>query len=64
MDEESIMEVDAFSVRVDLDDIRLDSMPDGNKKCNVSNPETLKGKVTKSKVARVGAGRLVMTQHL
>ncbi len=58
IDEKSTMDVDTFSVRVDLYDIRLDPMPNGNKKCNVSNPETLKGKVTKSVVARVGGAEL------
>jgi len=58
MDEKSTVEVDTFSVRVNLDDIRLDPMPDGNKKCNISNPKTLKGKVTKWGVARVSGADL------
>jgi hypothetical protein len=38
--------MDSFFIRVDLDDICFHPMLSGNKRHNVSNEETLKGKVT------------------
>ncbi len=38
--------VDSFSIRIYLDDIRFHLALDGNKRCNVSNSKSLKGKTT------------------
>ncbi len=46
IDEESMMKVGMFSVRVDVDDICLDPRLDNNNRLVVSNNETLKRKVT------------------
>ncbi len=36
-------EVDTFFVKVDVDDICLDPMPNGNKRHNILNEKNLKG---------------------
>jgi hypothetical protein len=38
--------MDSFSIKVDLDDICFHPMLNGNKRHNISNEVTLKGKVT------------------
>jgi hypothetical protein len=46
IDEKSMMKVDMFCMKVDVDDICLDPRLDGNNRFIVSNNETLKRKVT------------------
>jgi hypothetical protein len=40
------MMVDSFSIRIYLDDIHFHLALDGNKRCNVLDNESLKGKIT------------------
>ncbi len=59
IDEESMMKVDMFSMRVDVGDICLDPTLDSNNRFIVSNNKTLKGKVKNQGVQKL----MVMTCH-